>query len=147
MSTLARGRICSHQRALGALVEQAGSRLGDHHGVDDHRCALGQLVERLGDRGDDLGVGEHPDLDGVERDVFEHGANLREDHLRRDRLDRPHRERVLGRYRRDRADPVNAAAGEGLEVGLDPRPAAGVRAGDRQRGGGPHVRLRAGKIE
>ena len=41
-------------------------------------------------------------------------------------------DRVLRGERRDRGHPVHAAARERLQVGLDARPAAGVRAGDRQ---------------
>ena len=43
--------------------------------------------------------------------------------------------RVLRGQRRDRRHPVDAAAGERLQVRLDARAAAGVRAGDREDGG------------
>ena len=43
-------------------------------------------------------------------------------------------DRVLRGDRRDRGRPVDAAARERLQVGLDPGAAAGVRAGDRQAG-------------
>ena len=50
------------------------------------------------------------------------------------RGDHLHPDRVLGGERRDRGRPVDAAARERLQVGLDAGAAAGVRAGDRQAG-------------
>ena len=52
---------------------------------------------------------------------------------------------VLDRDRRDRRRPVHARARERLEVGLDPRAAAGVRPGDRQDDG--HAAARARRRE
>ena len=94
----------------------------------------GQLVERRRDRERDLGGAEHPDLDRVDADVREHRAHLREHDLRRDRMDGGDADRVLRGDRGDRARAVHAAARERLQVGLDAGAAAGVRAGDRQRG-------------
>jgi hypothetical protein len=147
----------AHERPLGVGLEQPGAGLGDHHRVEHDRRAGRELVERRRDRERDLGVAEHPDLHGVHADVGEHRADLGQHHLRGDRVDRAHAERVLGGQRRDRAGAVHAAARERLEVGLDAGAAPGVRAGDREDGRGqlaaPVVvgapaawRLRAGKI-
>ena len=87
---------------------------------------------------------EHADLHGVHADVGHDGANLREDDLRRHRVDGAHARRVLCCDRGDRARAVHAAARERLQVGLDPRPSARVRAGDRQRDG-RHPRLLSGE--
>ena len=65
-----------------------------------------------------------------------HRPHLGDDHLRRHRRDHLDAHRVLRGERRDRGRPVHAAARERLQVGLDPRAAAGVRAGDREAGAG-----------
>jgi hypothetical protein len=111
------------QRAERMLVEQPGAALGDHHGVQDHRCS-GDQVERARHRLDRLCGSEHADLDRVDADVLRDRADLLDDRLGRQRVDRCHRPRVLRRHGRDRRHPVHAAAGEGLQVGLDARTAA-----------------------
>ena len=58
-----------------------------------------------------------------------------DDRLGRDRRDARDRDRVLPRDRGDRRHPVHAAARERLQVGLDARAAARVRAGDREHAG------------
>ena len=50
-----------------------------------------------------------------------------------------HADGVLRGQRGDRGHPVDAAAGERLQVGLDAGAAAGVGAGDREDGGDAHV--------
>ena len=55
--------------------------------------------------------------------------------VRRHRVDARHADRVLRGQRGDRRHPVDAAARERLQVGLDPGAAAGVGAGDREHGG------------
>ena len=82
-------------------------------------------------------VDEHPDLDRVDADVLGHRAHLVDDHLARHRrAPSSTPTRVLGGERDDRRGPVNAAAGERLQVRLDPGAAAGIRAGDRDRARG-----------
>ena len=130
------GRARQHpldQRRLRVRVEQRRAALGDHHRVDDDRRRADQ-VERLDHRVDRRLVGEHADLDRVDADVVgdrSTWATIISGATGSDQLDP---DRVLGRERRDRGRPVDAAARERLQVGLDPGAAAGVRAGDREAG-------------
>jgi hypothetical protein len=82
---------------------------------------------------DDLGGAEHPDLDGVYADVADDRANLREDDVGGHEMDGGDTERVLGGDRRDRAHAVDPTAGESLQIGLYPRPATRIGAGDGER--------------
>jgi hypothetical protein len=135
VTTVARGRISSTSARSSLDLEQPRAGLGHHDRVDDDRRARGQELERARDglgRGDRA---EHADLDRVDAQVVDDGADLRDDHLRRDRLDSGDRHGVLGRDRGDRGRAVHAGAGERLEVGLDAGAAAGVRPGDRQADG------------
>ena len=120
------------ERAAGLGVEQDGPALGDHHGVDDHGRPRLELLQRLSHGQDGLGAREHPHLDGIDADVRQDGLHLPHDDLARDLVDGAHPDRVLDGDRRDRGHPVDAATGEGLQVSLDPRASAGVRAGDRE---------------
>ncbi len=122
------------QRRPRLVVEQHGAALGDHHRIEHHR-RLADEAERLDHRLDRLRGAEHADLDRVDPDVFGDRADLGDDRLRRDRLDRLDPDRVLRRDRRDRGHPVHAAARKRLQVGLDAGATAGVRAGDRENVG------------
>ena len=107
------------------------------HGiVDDGSAAAWRRVERgASDRlARSPRVAEHADLDRGDVEILENRVDLRARRSsRRSGVDRADAERVLRGHRRDRARAVDAERGEGLEIGLDPRAAAGIRAGDRQR--------------
>ncbi len=135
VSTLARGRICSTSARWASGVEQPRAGLGDHHRVDHHgraRAAARRAPRRP--RASTSAVPSMPTLTASTPMSDEHRAHLREDDLRRHGWIGADADRVLGGDRRDRARAVHAAARERLQVGLDAGAAAGVRAGDRQRG-------------
>ena len=120
------------QDADGALREEAGARLGHHHGVDDH-VARAVALQGGGDRPDARGVDEHADLDGAGLEVGEDGVDLLRQEPRGKGLDRQDSPAVLGRPGRQRGSPVDAVRRERQEVGLDSGAAAGVGGRDRQR--------------
>ena len=57
-------------------------------------------------------------------------VDLGEDHFGRHRMDGAHAQRVLSGDRGDRGHRVAAEHGDGLDVGLDPGAAAGIRSGN-----------------
>ena len=60
----------------GILGNQARARGGDHDGVDDHvRCI--PSAQAVCDDFDNLGRGDHADLDGARADIVKDGVNLR----------------------------------------------------------------------
>ena len=132
--TVASGSSSRHDRRARLVVEQHRAGLGDHHRVNHDWHAVLDVTERLADRAHRLRRPEHADLDRVDADVGGHRPDLLDDELARDRVDRGHADGALRGQRRDRGHPVHAAAGEGLQVGLDTGAAAGVRAGDREHG-------------
>lgn len=75
------------ERLAGAVVEQAGAALGDHHRIHHDRRVTGQR-QRLDDRVDRRRGAEHADLDGVDPDVGGDGRHLGDDDLRRHGVDR-----------------------------------------------------------
>ena len=134
VSTLARGRICSRSATSASGASRRAPDSATITGSTTTGVPGGQLVEHGGDGERDLGAAEHADLDGVDADVGEHGADLGGDDLAGQRVHGRDRDRVLRRDRGDRARPVHAAARERLQVRLDPGAAAGVGAGDREGG-------------
>ena len=120
------------QRLLRLRLQQDRAALRHHHGID-HHWGIADQVERLGHGLDGGLVEEHPDLDRVDAHVGRHGPHLVEDELARQRLDRDHLVCVLGGERDDRRGAVDPAAGERLQVRLDPGAAAGIRGRDRHR--------------
>ena len=117
----------------GRLVGERRAARRHHDGVEDDRHS--QALQPLGDRLGGFRRTDHADLDRVGADVAQHRIDLRQHHVGRHRHHRLHAERVLRGDRGDRRHPMHAAAREGLQVGLDPGAATGVRAGDREHGG------------
>ena len=79
--TLARGRICSTSARCASGVEQPRARLGDHHRVETTGVPGGSSSSAPATASVTLARAEHPDLDGVDADVGEHSAHLREHDL------------------------------------------------------------------
>ena len=115
------------------VVQQASAAFRDHHRVDDHQRQV-QFLDRRGNGFDDRRRREHADLGGVQGDVAGDRFDLRRDEVGRQRQHLDHADRVLRGDGGNRARPVDTQGRERLEVGLDPGAAAGVAAGDGQRG-------------
>ncbi|CCQ34648.1 hypothetical protein HTIA_2542 [Halorhabdus tiamatea SARL4B] len=118
---------------LGVGFEEAVARGGDHHRIDDE---CGEVLGVLDDRFDDLAGREHSSLGCPDVEILEHGLDLGLDVGNRQEVAALNAGRVLSRDTRDRARPEPAHCLDCLEVGLDPRAAAGVAAGYRQHGRG-----------
>ena len=134
--TVARGSRSSSSAARAPSSSSDGAGLGDHHRVDHDRDARVEQVERRRRR-------RRPSprcracrsSPRRRRCPSATCADLLDDELGRDGLDRADADGVLRGQRRDRRHPVDAAARERLQVGLDAGAAAGVGAGDREDGG------------
>jgi len=100
--------------------------LGHHHRIDHQSLDTVRLHFRCNDV-DDPGVGEHPGFGGIDGDIFEDRIDLSADELRRQVVDPLDAHGVLGRHGCDRRCPEDAQGGEGFQIGLDPRPAPGIR--------------------
>ena len=120
------------QRCLGCAQQQPMSALGDHDGIDDQRRGGGVFAERGNNRLDHLGAVQHAGLHGVSADVGKHNLDLLGNEGRLDCHDAMHAFGVLGGQRRDRRRGESIHGGHRLDVRLDPRPAAGIRAGNDQ---------------
>jgi hypothetical protein len=114
--------------------EQRIAPLGQHHRVEHHRRQV-VTVEGAGYGPHDIRAAQHADLDGGHRKVLGHRIDLRRHERRLQHLDGPDAGRVLRRDGRERARAEDAEGGERPEIGLDPRAAARIAAGDRQRHG------------
>ena len=111
-----------------AILQQGRAALGDHHRVHHRRHVVG-IVDQARDRLDHLDRAQHPGLQGVGPDVVQHGLGLGLDHVDRQGIDPLNPQGVLDGDRRDRRGGEPAQHGHRLDVGLDARPAAGIRAG------------------
>ena len=120
------------ERHLGVGLEQPRAGLGHHHRVHDDRGPGGRRSSASATARVVTRRSEHADLDGVDAEVLDDRAHLRDHHRRATRPRRPRPRRVLRGDGRDRGGAVDARSRERLEVGLDAGSAAGVRAGDGQ---------------
>ena len=121
----------SQTRDPGGLEE--GLPGGRHqHGIDD-QVRQRSRGETIGHGVDHRGGEQHARLGCPDIEVVEHGVELCGHEAGPDRRDRVHAAGVLRGERRHHTRAVDAESGEGLEVGLDARPAARVRAGDGER--------------
>ena len=114
-------------------VEQSVARRRDHHGVHDGRDF--QTGDLLRDAPDDRGFREHAGLDRPNVEIREDGLTLGFDILDRERGKLLDAAGVLCRDARDGAGAEHAVCFHRLQVGLNPRAAAGVASGDGQRDG------------
>ncbi len=130
------------QGLQGRALKKRLAALGDHHRIDHRRDACG-LVEDPRHGFHRIDASEHSGLDGVRADVREHCAGLGLHHLGGDLVYGLDAQGVLHRHRGDRRRRIAAQRGDGLDIGLDPRAAAGVRAGDDQHPSDPPGRTLA----
>ena len=114
--------------SVGLEESRAGAR--EHDRIDDE----GKVppVEKVRHGFDDGAGEEHSRLCGVHADVVVDRGELRADEIHRELVHGGHAGCVLRRQRHDRGGPEAARGREGLQVGLDPGSAAGVRASNRQ---------------
>ena len=119
------------QRRLIRLLQQPVAAGRHHHGIQDHDAGAG-LLQPAADRVNDGRVPQHPDFDGVDGDVLAEGFQLGGQEGRRRDVDGADAAGVLGGQGGDGRHAVAAVCGDALEVGLDPRAAGGVGAGDGQ---------------
>ena len=129
-----RGRAAAASTSARARIglEQRRAALGHHHRIEHHRHVPDAGRAPPAPPAIVSTDPEHADLHGVDADVLGDRPHLPDDRLGRDRRDPLDGDRVLPGDGRDRRHAVHAAARERLQVGLDPRAAARVRAGDRQ---------------
>jgi len=113
------------------VVEQPVTAGGDHHRVEDHKI-MGVAAQEVPDGTDDAGVGQHPDLDGVETDIGDQGLELPDHEIRWYHVHSGHAQGALCGEGRDHGRAVDAQRRERLEVGLDAGTAGGVAACDGQ---------------
>ena len=88
---------------------------------------------------DRRGCGEHAGLHGRDVEVADDAVHLRDAPFRDRCCDGADTLGVLCRHGRDGRRGVHREGAEGSKVGLDARPAPGVRPRDRQHGEGLHL--------
>ena len=122
--TVARG-TGGGERFGGVLCDQASARGGDHDGVDDDiLCVPG--AQAVGDNLDNLGRGNHADLDGAGSDIVKNGIDLRGDNIRGDVLYGGDAQGVLCGDSGDGRLGIQAVRRDGLDVGLNAGTTAGI---------------------
>ncbi len=102
------------------VVEQGGSALGDHDGVDDERNAGRAPFEDAHDHFDDVRRMKHASLYRVRTDVAQYEIHLQADEIRIDGQDPEDPKGVLGSQRRDGRGRVATERRDGFDVGLNP---------------------------
>jgi len=125
--------IAHHRERVG--FEEGVAARRDHHGID-HDIRDFTNADSIRDGAYCLGSGEHPGFRGGDREVICDRIDLRGDEGRIEVGNRVHAARILRGYRGDGAGAEDGERGEGLEVRLDSRTSAGIRAGDGERNSG-----------
>ena len=138
VTTVARGSDqLDAARRCASSVEQPRAGLGDHHRVEHDRRA--RPAARRAPARPPRSSRPSPSIPIFTASTpmsLGHRAHLRDDHLRRDGLDRRRRATVFCAVIAVIAVmPCTPQRGERLQVGLDAGAAAGVRAGDREHDG------------
>ncbi len=132
------------QGLLGLLADQRHPPFGHHDRIDDEpRDPV--LTDLPGHDADDLRIGQHPRLGRVNAKIPGHGIELGGHELRGYLVDALDPEGVLGCERRHDTHPESAEDRDRFEVRLDPRPAAGIRSGDREHPEWLHLPSSPGK--
>ena len=121
------------ERLGGILGNQPCARGGYHDGVDYHVCRV-PSAQAVGDNIDNLGRGNHADLDGAGADIVKNGVNLRGYDLWRDILHGGNAQCVLRCDGGDGRLGIQAVRRDGLDVGLNAGATAGIGSRDGQDG-------------
>jgi hypothetical protein len=122
---------CTQIGLRGLGLGQAGIARGcDHHRIDDAWDAGRQVLECFGDDLDQVLVAQHAGFQRVGPDVLEHSLHLRADGVGRGCNDAGDAKRILYGERGDGRGGVASQRRHRLDVGLDARPASGIRSGD-----------------
>ena len=121
------------ERLGGIFGNQPCARGGYHDGVDDHVCRV-PGAQAVGDNLDNLGRGNHADLDGAWADIVKYGVDLRSDDIRGDILHGGDTERVLCGDGGDGRLGIQTVRRDGLDVGLNAGATAGIGSCDGQDG-------------
>jgi hypothetical protein len=122
------------QRPDRLRAQQGVAALGDHHRIH-HQRPNEWARSRSATASMMAALESIPVLAASGSDVLKYRVDLRGHDVRRNLVDRPHADRVLGRDGGDHRGAVDAEGGERLEIRLDARAAARVGAGDRQARG------------
>src|SRR5260370_35460579 len=125
--------IAHHRDRVG--FEEGVAARRDHHGIDHYIRDLTN-ADSIRDGAYYLGSGEHPSFRGCDREVIRDRIDLRGDEGRIEVGNRAYAARILRGYRGDHAVAEDGERGEGLEVRLDSRASAGIRARDGERNSG-----------
>jgi RNA methyltransferase, TrmH family len=121
---------CHESLRLGSEEPISGRR---YHDRIEHVVGEAMTGEGLRHRFDDRSSAEHTGFHGRGGQVFGQGIELAGHEGGSHRFPGAHAQGVLGRHGADDAGTEDAELVKGLEIGLDPRAAARVRAGDGQR--------------
>ena len=116
------------------FADEASARRGNHDGVN-HDVDGAPVFQAFGDGFDDGSGGDHAYLDRCRGDVLEDGVNLLRHEFRRGLLHGTHAGGVLGGERGDGSLREKAVGCDGLDIRLDARAAARIRASDGKDGG------------
>ena len=115
----------TRERLSGIFGNEAGARSGDHDGIDDDiLCVPG--TQAVGDNLDNLGRGNHANLDGVGADIVKNGIDLRRDNIRGDVLHGGDAQGALCGDGGDGRLGIQAVRRDGLDVGLNAGATAGI---------------------
>lgn len=125
------------------VFEQTRTAGGHHHRVEHHEWRA-VLFEQVGHAVDDLGVGQHAELDRLDLEIGKAGIDLGAQECQRRHMHGGDTTGVLRGQCGNGGQAVHAMRGEGLQVGLDAGTTAGIRTGDGQcgqRAGRGHVAI------
>src|SRR5260370_25617547 len=122
--------IAHHRDGVG--FEEGVAARRDHHGISHYIRHLTN-ADSIRDGAYYLGSGEHPSFRGCDREVIRDRIDLRGDEGRIEVGNRAYAARILRGYRGDGTGAEDGERGEGLEVRLDSRASAGIRACDGER--------------
>ena len=130
LGNIGRDDGCQREQAVckrfgGVLCDQTSARGGYHDGVDYHVCRV-PSAQAVGDNIDNLGRGNHANLDGVGADIVKNGIDLRRDNIRGDVLHGGDAQGVLCGDGGDGRLGIQAVRRDGLDVGLNAGATAGI---------------------
>ncbi len=123
--TVANGNRRRVSASAAILGNEASARSGDHDRIDDDiLCVPG--TQAVGDNLDNLGRGNHADLDSAGSDIVKNGIDLRRDNIRGDILHGGDTERVLYGDSGDGCLGIQTVRRDGLNVCLNAGATAGI---------------------